>query len=213
MKGYLVAIEGADGAGTTTQGLDICVRLERAFEKEGKGRHAIYTREPFNNELGGYIRRLLSVMSSGTKYPQSLYDELALDFAANRLQHYNNFIAPYLESGAVVVSDRYKLSSLVYQGLTSDYEWVAQVNSRAREADLLIYLRCGDGVCGERLKRRGLPEEYYEGEGLRVEVLKRYDEEYKKYEGMKAEVDGEMEIERVTEFCYQRVLELVGVKG
>ncbi len=50
---------------------------------------------------------------------------LALLFAADRLDHVSSEIAPSLRKGMDVVSDRFTLSSLAYQGLTTgDMAWV-----------------------------------------------------------------------------------------
>lgn len=191
--GRLIVIEGADGAGTTTQTLALAKTLEQRFIKEGGHRHALCTKEPYSNALGAHIREVLKAMDSDKTYAQSFYEELALSFAANRLQHYNNFIKPNLEAGNIVISDRFTLSSFVYQGIHCDREWLAQINSRAPRPDALIYLRCSEQVCHDRIKSRGLPLDFYEAQDTRQEVIKRYDQEYALYaqKGAVLSVDGD----------------------
>jgi len=77
---------------------------------------------------------------------------LALLFAADRLDHWTAEIRPRLESGEDVVSDRYVLSSLAYQAVsTGDARWVAQVNALAPPADLTVFLKVAPRVA---LRRR-----------------------------------------------------------
>src|SRR5690349_6199392 len=99
-SGLLIAVEGADGAGTTTQ----CRRLVDWLRASGREAHL--TREPSTGPVGALIRQVLA----GT---HASFDPtaLALLFAADRLDHIAREIAPARDRGAVVVTDRYVLSS------------------------------------------------------------------------------------------------------
>lgn len=200
--GRLIVIEGTDGAGTTTQMRCLGKSLQQQFNKEGRShRYAVCTREPFLNDLGKHTKSILSRMEAGKVYPQSLYDEIALNFAANRLQHYNNFIKPHLDAGDVVISDRFTLSSMVYQSLNCDRTWLQQINSRAPVPDLLIFLRCSDKVCDDRIKKRGLDRDIYEQDGTRQRVISNYEQEYLIYQQSGAPclaVNGDLPAEAVT---------------
>jgi dTMP kinase len=100
-----VTFEGLDGSGKTTQ-----AELLRA-SLAGEGRSVVATREPGGTPVGGEIRKLVL---GGTD--MSAWAECAL-FAAARAELVERVIAPALERGSDVVSDRYIDSSLAYQGI------------------------------------------------------------------------------------------------
>ena len=106
-SGVFLALEGVDGAGKTTQIDRLVARLESA------GRSVVTVREPGGTELGEVIRRILLERSDLGLGAEA---ELLL-FLASRVQLYDEVIAPALARGDVVVSDRYHLSTVVYQGI------------------------------------------------------------------------------------------------
>ncbi|MGV1099410.1 dTMP kinase [Thiovibrio sp. JS02] len=103
-KGLLIAFEGIDGTGKTTQ-----IRL-LAEALRGRGFSVVETREPTDGEYGQKIRRLYKNRNSVT--PE---EELAL-FLADRREHVRQVIAPGLARGEVVLTDRYYFSTAAYQG-------------------------------------------------------------------------------------------------
>jgi len=102
--GTLVAFEGLDGCGKTTQ-LRALVRDLRAA-----GHEVAATREPTDGPSG---RRIREIARSGE--PVSAQEELRL-FFEDRRSHVREVIAPALAAGRVVVTDRYFLSTVAYQG-------------------------------------------------------------------------------------------------
>ena len=111
--GRLIAFEGVEGAGKSTQ-LEL---LRRALEgrwggpPEGRSREVVVTREPGGTPAGERIRALLLDPQLELQ-PRAE----ALLFAAARAELVENLIRPALERGAVVLCDRYLDSSLAYQG-------------------------------------------------------------------------------------------------
>lgn len=103
MRGRLIAFEGIDGCGKTTQ-----ARLL----KERLGREAVLTSEPGGTELGVELRRLLL----GTSLRALSSRAEALLLGADRAEHVAQVISPALEEGRWVVTDRYAGSTLAYQG-------------------------------------------------------------------------------------------------
>jgi dTMP kinase len=79
----------------------------------------------------------------------------ALLFAVDRVDHIETRIEPALESGKIVVSDRYVYSSLAYQGAAGlDIGWIEQINCMALLPDLAIYIDVPPEVVVKRMRRK-----------------------------------------------------------
>ncbi len=101
------SLDGLDGVGKTTQ-LDLfCAWLG------DKGREVVRVRDPGGTPLGERIRGLL--LESDDAQPISPRSEMLLYMAA-RAQLVDEVIAPARAAGKVVVSDRFLLANVVYQG-------------------------------------------------------------------------------------------------
>jgi len=178
-----VVLEGIDGSGTTTQ----AKRLAEALESRGE--RVCLTCEPSSGPVGRLIREALTrkLVRPGTSEPHTLpWSAMALLFAADRVDHVNTVVTPALADGKIVVSDRYVLSSLAYQSVTSperererSIPWIREINAHARPADLTIVLDVDDAVAAERRAARGGPEELFEAREIQrklAEVYRRAEE-------------------------------------
>src|SRR5262249_12454796 len=105
-RGLLIAFEGGEGAGKTTQ-----ARLLAIWLRE-QGYDVIATQEPGATKEGMRPRALLLDTAHTGMSPRAE----TLMYAADRAEHVDSLIRPALERGAVVVTDRYVDSSLAYQG-------------------------------------------------------------------------------------------------
>jgi dTMP kinase len=103
-RGLFIALEGPEGAGKTTQ-----VRLLDAWMRES-GLDPLLTREPGGTPVAEEVRRILLESAS-----LSSRTELLL-MLASRSTLVEAVIRPALEAGRVVVTDRFHLSTLAYQG-------------------------------------------------------------------------------------------------
>jgi dTMP kinase len=103
--GRLIAFEGVEGSGKSTQ-LELLRRV-----LEGRGREVVVTREPGGTPAGERVRSVL-LDPEVELHPRAE----ALLFAAARAELVEAVIRPALERGAVVLCDRYLDSSLAYQG-------------------------------------------------------------------------------------------------
>jgi dTMP kinase len=104
-RGFLIALEGVDGSGKTTQ-----ARLLAAALKD-RGLKVVLTREPTDGPHGEQLRRYLA----GPARHLSAAAELEL-FTADRRDHVRQVISPGLAAGLIIISDRYYYSSVAYQG-------------------------------------------------------------------------------------------------
>ncbi len=168
-RGRFVVIEGLDGAGTTTQ----CAALARALRAQG--REVVTTREPSDGPIGTMIRQALTGRLSLSQGKGPLTPEtLALLFAADRVDHVASQIEPALNRGAVVLSDRYLLSSLAYQGAQVPIGWVAEINRRARTPGLTLFLEIEPTAAAKRRAARGGNPELYETLSIQRRTAKQY---------------------------------------
>jgi dTMP kinase len=101
----LLALEGVDGSGKTTQAHLLAEALRL------RGWNVALTREPTSGPAGEKLRRYLA---GPTRY-LSPAAELAL-FLDDRREHVARMIRPALVAGQVVITDRYYYSSVAYQG-------------------------------------------------------------------------------------------------
>lgn len=175
MSGYFIVLEGLDGSGLTTQ----AARLRDWLTAQGHP--AVATKEPSEGPAGSIVRWALTrrlgypphVQHGGEGAAPGAWEPLddqvmALLYAADRLDHVRQEVAPRLARGVSVVCDRYRLSSLAYQSLGADEAWVAALNSKAPAPDLTLFLDVPVEVCAERMAgRRGTVELYEELPKLR----------------------------------------------
>ena len=106
MSGTFIVFEGCEGAGKSTQ----MRLLSELLQKRGAA-HTV-TREPGGGEISEAIRK---VILDGRF--TAMTDECeALLYAAARVQHLADTVAPALARGEIVLCDRYIFSSYAYQG-------------------------------------------------------------------------------------------------
>ena len=105
---FFISFEGGEGAGKTT----LIHKIDFALKKEGF--EVIKTREPGGSPLGEHIRKLL--LDRKGAVPISKMAELML-FLAARAQQIEEVIKPALQSGKVVLCDRFNDSTVAYQGV------------------------------------------------------------------------------------------------
>jgi dTMP kinase len=161
-RGRFVVLEGIDGSGTTTQVARLADRL-RAARVPVRA-----TREPSDGPVGTLVRQVLTgrVVVPGGRAPG--WATMALLFAADRMDHVESEIEPFIAEGGVVVSDRYDASSLAYQSISSGFEakgaveWIRSLNRYVRRPDLTVVLDLSPDVAAERRLHRGEAAQLYE---------------------------------------------------
>lgn len=189
-RGRFIVVEGPDGAGCSTQ-----VRLLRDY-LTSKGLRCEATKEPTDGPFGAEIRKALQLQIRVNPYA------LALAFAADRAYHGNHRrfrpetegrtsssshtdetentgIKALLNRGFWVVSDRYVLSSLVYQSIQGlDPKWLAAINDHAElvHPDATILISAPVSVYRQRLETRSSHLELFDGVDALTAVHRKYDD-------------------------------------
>ena len=148
-RGRLIALEGLDGCGKSTQAARIADALRRA------DRDVVETREPTGGPIGQRIR---AMARSGERVAAA--DELRW-FTDDRREHVASVIEPALAAGRWVLTDRYFLSTVAYQGARG-LDW-REILARSEaefpvpDAALLFVLPAAEGLT--RARARGGPAE------------------------------------------------------
>ncbi len=158
LRGKLIVFEGLDFTGKSTQVEILAARLRET------GFPVTMTREPGGTKLGETVRQVILSKEHMELLPLS---ELSL-FITCRAQLSAEVIEPALAAGDVVVSSRYRLSSLAYQGYGRGLdlrliEWMNEIATSGRRPDVTFLL---DLSAEEALARRGEKRDRIEQEDL-----------------------------------------------
>jgi len=130
-RGVLIAIEGIDGAGKTTQSRLLVEKLKET------GYSAIWLHEPTDGKWGQKIRDL----AKNGRHNTTPEEELNF-FYQDRIEDVQNNIKPKLNEKSIVVMDRYYFSSVAYQGARGlNGEYIEKKNEEiAPVPDVLVIL-------------------------------------------------------------------------
>ena len=165
-KSLLITFEGIDGTGKSTQAALLAERLQ------AEGFDCIKTREPGGTKGAEKIRDLLT---SVKEWSWSVEVEILLLTAARR-DHVDRKIVPALNSGKIVICDRFIDSTRVYQG-NADKSVRACIDALHESMigvspDLTFILDLPSNLALERIGTRGIADEYFESFGNRIENLR-----------------------------------------
>lgn len=143
-KGIFIALEGGEATGKTTTAQAVKEKMEAL------GYEVVVTREP------GGIPSAEAIRNNIMDFHVDPKTELLLYVAARR-EHLVNKVIPALEAGKIVITDRFHISSLVYQGCARELgmEAVRMLNDFACEGhypDLNIIIDIPVEVSMERKK-------------------------------------------------------------
>jgi dTMP kinase len=154
LPGFLIAIEGIDGAGKTTQAHFVQERLQASKLC------VIRTKEPTTGQWGQILR------DSALTGRLSLEEEVET-FIKDRKEHVETLINPSLRKGHIVIVDRYYFSTMAYQGARgmNPEELMSRNELFAPEPDLLVVLDVDPKLGLERIKTRGDRANHFEKTG------------------------------------------------
>ncbi len=158
-KGFVVAIEGIDGAGKTTQAHMLNDYLTN------RGIDSILSKEPTDSIYGQRIRELAMGKRNST-HPQEEYQL----FIQDRKLHVEKLIKPALAEKKIVILDRYYFSTMAYQGAIGlDPIYIKEENeafSPVPEIVFLISVPPKVGIGRIRNGRKEIPNEFEHEENL-----------------------------------------------
>jgi dTMP kinase len=197
-KGLLICLCGVDGCGKTTHEEKLSSYLQ------SKNYSVIRTKQPTNwyrqNEL---VRRYLR----GIKGEKAGVEALALFSAADRVDHIKKIIRPALDSGAIVISNRYVYSAYAYflaRGL-NDIDWLKNINKYAIQPDLSVLIDIPVNLAYSRIiQRDGLTEKSEEKDPIFLEKVR---DNFLAFvdEGLLIYIDGTQSVENI----HERIISLV----
>jgi dTMP kinase len=144
-RGIIIAFEGIDGAGKTTQASRLCERLD-------KSRYSVVLlHEPTGGEWGKKIAELAKNGRDKTD-PKTEFEF----FYCDRIEDVRKNIAPSLKEKKIVVMDRYYLSSVAYQGARGlDPKIIEKENEKiAPKPDVAIILDLPAEIALSRIKKK-----------------------------------------------------------
>ncbi|MFO0878025.1 MAG: dTMP kinase [Gemmataceae bacterium] len=153
VRSCFLSLDGPDGTGKSTQ----CRLLAEWLRSQGT--EVVVCQDPGGTSLGQALREILL---TGKHHPALAAE--ALLFMASRAQLVAEVIRPALDRGVVVVSDRFLLANVVYQGhaglLDVELLWkVGQLSTGGLVPDLTLVL---DLPLEQSLVRRGRPADHLE---------------------------------------------------
>ena len=155
MIGVLVNLEGIDGCGKSTQSKLLLEKLE------GEGEKVIILKEPTKRPHGQKLWDMLHGKRKATN------EEILELFVLDRKQHVEEKIQPALDSGAVVLMDRYYYSSMAYQVAGGiDVEEIREKHEFAPKPDVVLIFDLPVSVALERVKGHSDADEFEKEEHL-----------------------------------------------
>ena len=191
-KGLLIALEGPDGCGKSTQ-----IELLDKYFRE-KGFDVIKTREPGGTAISEKIRNI--ILDNNNSEMGHMCE--ALLYAASRAQLTDEVIKPAIDAGKIVICDRFVYSSMVYQGIGRGLgmEVVKSINDaalRGLEADLVFMITIPyDEGLERKKKQRELDRLENVGNDFHRKVFEGYSKISETYDKIIV-IDGNNEIDNV----------------
>lgn len=198
--GRLIAIEGIDGSGKTTQSH----KLVEALQKNNI--NAIYTKEPTDHETGKLIRKVLS--REVAMPPISLQYLFSADRGIHEIE-----IEKLLREGNVIITDRYFWSSVAYgvadlNGSIDFYVTAFSILSfyhRFIVPDITFFLDIPAETAYERIKESHDHKEIYDNRGKLVKIKDSYDKLIGRFKEEFTLVDGARSVEEISKELFEKV--------
>lgn len=209
-QGRFIAIEGPDGSGKTS----VIQALRQKLEQNGL--EVVTTREPGGSPIAEQIRQVILDVDN---HAMDVRTE-ALLYAASRRQHLVETILPNVQAGKLVISDRFVMSSLAYQGMARgiglDPVWaINQFAIDGQMPDLTLLVDVPAEVGLERIQAAKGQRQYdrldRESLAFHQRVRQTYLDLAQDWANLEI-LDGQKSIEAVSQECYD-ILQKRGMIG
>lgn len=164
--GFLITFCGLDGCGKTT----MMKRLIADLENE---HNILVTKQPTNAVRNSEIFRTYMDCPDHDAFD---YRSLSLLAASDRLQHVNKVIEPAMQSGKIILSDRYFyscLSNLRARGFQDD-EWIYEIAESVIKPDIAFFFDVPVEEAVARVRRRPEEKDRYIDMDLQYKLRKEY---------------------------------------
>lgn len=208
--GKLIALEGIDGSGKTTQALELVESLKK------EGIKTVYTKEPTDGEIGKMIRRILT----GEKNFEPVSFQYL--FAADRVEHQEEIIG-FLKKGKIVVSDRYFWSSIPYGATDRGIDFkksqdeanillvcysILSLYHQFIAPDITAYLEVSADAALKRLSAIRHNADIYDKLEKLKSIARGYEWLIRKFPRELTVIDGSKSIDKVSEELFEKVVKI-----
>ena len=174
-KGVLIAVEGLDGSGKSTQA-HLLVEWLRSMG--APVHHTEWNSSPL----------VASSTKKAKKQKRLKPETFHLIHAADFADRYERQIQPLIEVGGIVVCDRYKFTALARDGSRGiDSDRIEKCYSFAREPDLTLYFKVSPDVSLSRINKGRSQLKYYES-GMDMNLSEDPFESYLLLQGRQREI-------------------------
>jgi dTMP kinase len=212
VKGLLITLEGIDGSGKSTAAKHIAAWLAQTMPEK----RLVLTAEPTSGQLGKILRAEMAKGGDEEAEPPTArrMQELFL-FMADHAHHLTRTVLPALETGAIVLSDRYADSTAAYQGMTlkgivpDPVSWIQSIYrpwNLLPDKTLLFILN--PHVALQRIQSRRGREKFDN-----LEFLRSVDENFRRIAALEPErfvqIDAEQEARKVAQEAIDAILKQI----
>lgn len=157
-----IAIDGPDGIGKTTLANKIINKLKYEL-----GIDSILTTEPTKSQLGMEIRKQLSIGNTDNKLLLEM-------FLQDRKEHIENEIIPSIQNNKIILTDRYKYSTVVYQYFQGfNIKELIKMNNFL-SPDVTFIINGSFELIKKRMDKRAIDKEIFEQDDYIKESIKLY---------------------------------------
>jgi len=197
-KGKLIAIEGIDGSGKTTQAQE----LKKYFKKNGNG--TFFTKNPTDGEIGKFIRQILR----GQKHFSPISFQYL--FVADRAYQQSE-ISEHLKNGHMAITDRYFWSSVAYGAQDRNIDFskgngevllssfgILSTYYQFIVPDMTFYLKISPETALERISKERDSKDIYDQKSKLVNIAKGYEWLINKFPEEFTVINGERPIDQIT---------------
>jgi dTMP kinase len=213
VKGQLITLEGIDGSGKGTVAKHIAARLTEMMPE----RRLVLTAEPTTGQAGRILRAEMAKTCEEECEPSVArrMQELFL-FMADHAHHLSETVLPALQTGAIVLSDRYADSTAAYQGVTlkgivpDPVSWIQNIYRPWNLVpDITLLLILDPHIALQRMQSRRGRQKFE-----RLEFLRLVDDNFRRMAALEPErfvqIDAEKDEENVADDAMNAIIELIG---